>query len=347
MSIKYLFFLLFAAIPLTLFAQSTNDVHEYAEVMPQFVGGEEAMNSFISKHLQYPKAAVDSNIEGKVWIRFIVNKNGTLTSPEVVKSPSSILSAAALQVIEKMPVWSPGTINGLPVAVKTTMPISFQLLQIPEDSPYPTMRGGDFGDFVQENFVYPEKALKDTVGGVVLMDFTVNKDGRLTNFKVRKSPNRLFDKELIRLADLTYWIPAVKNGKPIDYDCRVSLHLSPYRKYHPDTRQGLFMHVEDSTVSELPSFSGGMAMYLMYLVEHNHLHLSNSSPDFYAEEVVTMKVSMNGELSDVKIRKSIGKAFDDETYRLVKEMKPWKPAMKNGKATDCYVWLKVPYTKKQ
>ena len=99
------------------------------EQMPKFPGGENAMFKYISDNIVYPKAAQKSGIAGIVYIFFIIDKKGNVTSTEVrrgVKGGEE-LNAEALRVIKEMPQWEPGYQNGKPVSVQLTVPIKFTL----------------------------------------------------------------------------------------------------------------------------------------------------------------------------------------------------------------------------
>lgn len=99
------------------------------EQMPKFPGGENAMFKYISDNIVHPKAAQKSGIAGTVYIFFIIDKKGNVTSTEVrrgVKGGEE-LNAEALRVIKEMPQWEPGYQNGKPVSVQLTVPIKFTL----------------------------------------------------------------------------------------------------------------------------------------------------------------------------------------------------------------------------
>jgi TonB family protein len=84
-------------------------------------------NDYLAKHLRYPKDAIESDIQGKVVVRFVVNEDGSVSGCTVVKSAHKVLDDEALRVISSFPKWIPGTLDGKPVKVYFTMPISFML----------------------------------------------------------------------------------------------------------------------------------------------------------------------------------------------------------------------------
>jgi len=106
---------------------SKEPVFEVAEQEPQFPGGDAALNQFISMNLRYPAEAVENNIQGRVIIRFIVEKDGSITNPIVWRSVDRDLDKEALRVVRSMPRWKPGMNNGVPVRCYIYQPFRFRL----------------------------------------------------------------------------------------------------------------------------------------------------------------------------------------------------------------------------
>lgn len=97
------------------------------EEMPEFPGGSEAMLEFLRSNVTYPKTCIENNVQGRVIVSFVVEKNGSVTGAEVVKSVNSELDAEALRVVNAMPAWKPGKQKGKEVRVRYTVPIVFKL----------------------------------------------------------------------------------------------------------------------------------------------------------------------------------------------------------------------------
>ncbi len=96
--------------------------------MPSFIGGEDAFDRFVEKHIIYPQSAIDDDIEGTCEIRFVVNGDGTLEQFSISKSSQNKdLDAAALALVKKLPKYNPGRQNGQAVRVWCVIPISFSL----------------------------------------------------------------------------------------------------------------------------------------------------------------------------------------------------------------------------
>ena len=134
-----------------------NGAFNVVDVMPQFNGGPSAMMQYLSQSVQYPAAARDNSVQGRVVVSFVVKSDGSVADPQVVyngtkftpvkpaegehkdvKIKSSVtpeeeaagkeaLAQEALRVVSSMPVWTPGKKDGKPVNVKYNIPISFRM----------------------------------------------------------------------------------------------------------------------------------------------------------------------------------------------------------------------------
>ena len=97
------------------------------EDQPEFPGGAAALYEYLSKNIKYPAICRENNIQGRVVVVFMVNRDGSIVEPEVVKSVNPMLDKEALRVISNMPKWKPGLQFGKPVRVKFTVPVNFRL----------------------------------------------------------------------------------------------------------------------------------------------------------------------------------------------------------------------------
>lgn len=98
-----------------------------AETQPEFPGGDAALLRFLSETVNYPTVCQEFGIQGRVIVQFTVDKDGSVISPKVTRSPDDNLGKEALRVVRKMPKWIPGTLNGVPVRCQMTVPINFRL----------------------------------------------------------------------------------------------------------------------------------------------------------------------------------------------------------------------------
>lgn len=98
-----------------------------AETMPSFPNGNAALMQYLSKNIKYPTISAETGTQGRVIVQFVVDKDGTITNPVVVKSVDAYLDKEALRVINAMPKWTPGKQRNKPVRVKYTLPVMFRL----------------------------------------------------------------------------------------------------------------------------------------------------------------------------------------------------------------------------
>lgn len=97
------------------------------EQKPTFPGGEAAMYKWLGDNINYPAAASEEGVQGKVTVQFIVEKDGRISNVHVVRGKHPALDAEAKRVVSKMPKWTPGRNNGQPVRVTFNLPVTFRL----------------------------------------------------------------------------------------------------------------------------------------------------------------------------------------------------------------------------
>ncbi len=97
------------------------------EEMPEFPGGELALRKFIANAIKYPVIAQENGIQGKVYITFVVDRDGGISDAKVARGVDPSLDKEAIRVVSTLPKWKPGKQRGKPVRVSYTVPISFVL----------------------------------------------------------------------------------------------------------------------------------------------------------------------------------------------------------------------------
>lgn len=99
-------------------------VYDLVDEMPQPTVD---LSQFLASNIHYPAAAKEKQIEGRVTVRFVVDREGNVTYPQIIRSPDTSLSIETLRVINSMPKWRPGKQNGKLVRVNFTLPVLFRL----------------------------------------------------------------------------------------------------------------------------------------------------------------------------------------------------------------------------
>lgn len=99
----------------------------FADQMPEFPGGEQALRRFIAAAVRYPLVAQENGVEGTVFLSFVIDEEGQVTQIAVMRGVNSSLDKEAVRVVQNMPRWKPGRQAGRTVKVQYQIPIVFQL----------------------------------------------------------------------------------------------------------------------------------------------------------------------------------------------------------------------------
>ena len=114
-------------IPPAIDESDEPEVYMIVEQMPEFPGGEAELLGFISRNIHYPEEAKKKGIQGRVFIGFIIEKDGSVSNVRNLRGVNSELDAEAMRVVKSMPKWKPGMQNGEAVRVSYLIPINFKL----------------------------------------------------------------------------------------------------------------------------------------------------------------------------------------------------------------------------
>ena len=97
------------------------------EQMPEFPGGQEGLVNYLVENLNYPEKAKAKKITGKVYVSFVVEKDGSISNVKVLRDIGYGCGEEAMRVVKAMPRWKPGMQRGKNVRVQYTLPLNFQL----------------------------------------------------------------------------------------------------------------------------------------------------------------------------------------------------------------------------
>ena len=102
-------------------------IHDIVESMPSFEGGIAEFYKFVGNNLKYPAQARRMGIEGKVFVHFIIDKDGSLSDIKVVRGIGAGCDEEVVRIVQMSPKWNPGKQRGRPVRVRMMLPITFKL----------------------------------------------------------------------------------------------------------------------------------------------------------------------------------------------------------------------------
>jgi TonB family protein len=202
------------------------EVFTVVEQNPEFPGGIRELGNYLGRSIRYPSAAQRANVQGKVFVVFVVGKDGDIRDPKILKGIGFGCDEEALRVTLNMPKWNPGKQNGKAVAVQYNLPIAFVLEKsnVKKESAdkIPEFPGGTpaLNQYFSTNLQYPTAATRAHVSGIVLVSFTVTKDGAIKDIVIDKGLGFGCDAEAIKLiSKMPTWNPALKDGQPVDAKC--------------------------------------------------------------------------------------------------------------------------------
>lgn len=105
------------------------EIFMIVEEMPEFPGGQEALQKYLAENIRYPVIAEENGIQGRVFVSFVINQKGEVTNATVMRGVDTHLDREALRVIQAMPKWKPGKQRNVPVRVSCVLPVNFVLRQ--------------------------------------------------------------------------------------------------------------------------------------------------------------------------------------------------------------------------
>ena len=228
--------------PIRIIRNNNDSIYQTVEEMPQYPGGEKAMMEYVAKNVKYPQEAKDKEIQGRVFVSFVIEKDGSVNEVKVMRGIGGGCDEEAVRVIIGMSKWKPGKQDGKPVRVSYMMPINFKLsdgqptkpaqkadankpdmtpdkngvYQIVEEMPQYSGGEDALMDYVSKNVVYPSEAQEKGISGRVFVGFIVEKDGSVSNVKVLRGIGGGCDEEAVRvISGLPKWKPGKQDGKPV------------------------------------------------------------------------------------------------------------------------------------
>lgn len=104
-----------------------DEIFVVVENSPEFPGGNDSLYAYIGRNIKYPESAKKEKIQGRVFVTFVIEKDGQVSSAKILRDIGGGCGEEAIRVVKNMPKWKPGTQRGNPVRVQFNLPIMFQL----------------------------------------------------------------------------------------------------------------------------------------------------------------------------------------------------------------------------
>lgn len=311
-----------------------------AERMPSFPGGQRALDAFLEKNLKYSKSAIKDKREERVNIEFVVNTDGSLSYIGIKRSVNPQFDTEAMRVVNMMPKWKPGTIQGQPVAVYYVQPIIFKGKDHYNDNAgeknrYPSFHGGQnyLNDFIEKNIEYPLAAKNDSIEGRVFVDFIVNTNGKISDARILTSTDTIFNEEALRIVNsMPKWDCAKKKGDKIAMRYAIPINFTLNDKKNRN-----------------PLFPGGEEALQEYLRNEIKYPLEALITETNGSVVVRYTIDEKGKTTDVELLKPAPEVLFREVKRAIIGMPKWIPGKKDGKvaSTRCTMHIKFVHPKEK
>ena len=242
-------------------APSNDSIYQIVDEMPQYPGGEKAMMEYVAKNVKYPQEAKDKEIQGRVFVSFVVEKDGSVSTVKVLRGIGGGCDEEAVRVVSSMPKWKPGIKDGKPVRVSYMMPLNFKLTEgqpakpsKKADANKPDMKPDKDGvyqiveemprfpgdekalmEYLKSNLQMPEKYKGDDAEFRLaeyrtFIRFVVTEDGSISDVNLIKKTEGFkdLDDEALRVVKaMPKWNPGKMGGKPV----KVYFHLPVVFKF--------------------------------------------------------------------------------------------------------------------
>jgi TonB family protein len=212
-------------------------------------------------------------------------------------------------------------------------------------------------DFIREEMVYPEKALKDKTEGTVVLSFIVDKEGKIQDLQVKHSISPEIDDEALRILGLLLWDPAEYRGMTLDEQNEMEVDFT-IKKYHRLAKSRGYNRITYPVEPVDPSTKIYETVHLdtqpkpVYETKGMNFGSFIMKNMTYPEEAVKQNISgvvtiffviePSGRISNIKVVNGVGAGCNQEAIRLLKRLK-WMPGFKNGMAVRTKMTLTITF----
>ena len=376
------------------------EIFMVVEDMPLYPGtstkeeSDKAIFQFIARNIKYPKAAREAGIQGTNIVQFVVRKDGSIDDVSLLRDVGAGTGEEAIRVIENLPEgWKPGIQRGQKVHVQYRIPIQFKLPDGPgeyghiivddgkeyESALFPGTSTFEETDSAMFHFwgpklKYPKLAQDNGVKGIVMVQFTIRKDGTPDDFKVIRDIGAGAGEAAVEvLRQMPKWTPALKNGQAVEAKYHYGIHFR-IQKYSNGENQGYFTRGPLIDVAELkkqnqasakkpldgeevfmlvedmPLFPGTNTKEESDKAVFDHVGRNIKYPSLARQKgitgtnVVQFIVRKDGSISDVEVIRDIGAGTGEESIRVVESMPDgWKPGKQRGRAVNVQFRLPIRF----
>jgi TonB family protein len=334
----------------------------YTNSMPAYTGGNEALKKFKEENVKFPPEIKSLGIEGFVNVKFIVEKDGSLSNIKVIMGVSPTLDAEAIRVTKMMPPWQPGLEKGKPVRFQYMT--NYEFLTTPrapivmeEGTPFvvveemPMFPGGDSAllAWIKNNTKYPESAKAKGIEGRVIIRFCVTDVGGIDRVSVLKGVDADLDAEAIRVVkSLPTFKPGKQGGKPVNVWYMVPITFGLDKPADPSSPKAPPPPATalPAGYDEPPVFTGGETEIYKFINSKLAYPKAAKENLISGKVILRFSIDIDGKVGGVSVLKGINPELDAEAIRVIQLLPAWRPAKLEGKPVKVWYTMPVIYTLK-
>ena len=336
-----------------VFSTLPDSVFLVVDTPPQFPGGSWEMVRFIRENKRIPMVLSTppiDQLQGIVIVEFTVTRTGKIEDVEITRRFDLILERVAVRLVESMPKWIPGKLNGEKVNVRYTLPIKFS--GIPTDREFtplfvetPQFPGGEeaLRSFLAENSLMLVETQNDMLNGFFTCVFRVETSGRIPRIDVFYSHRRSDPAKENQLREVLQsmpdWIPVVRNGTNIS-----TVH-SFHVRFKEETSS---LPIEDIyEITEIRAeFPGGAPELFSFINREMFRYVPPFISLVYMPQgrvAVQFVIRKDGSITDIEVVRSSDPSLNREAIRIVEAMPKWIPAKQNGEKVNSRFTLPIMF----
>ena len=201
--------------------------------------------------------------------------------------------------------------------------------------------------WMADNIKYPKDAMEKKLGGRVIVQFIVERDGSITHIEVKRSVSPSIDAEAVRVVGtMPKWEPGKQRGKvvrvkytlPVMFRLNKDTEVKENKEFPNPDEYGIYR-----VVDEMPEFPGGMGELMKFINSKIVYPAEAHSKNEQGRVIVQFVVEQDGRITNAKVAKSVSPSLDAESIRLVGTMPNWKPGKVKGKAVRCMFTVPVVF----
>jgi TonB family protein len=334
--------------------KDSDEIAVHVDVNPEFPGGLEALYKHIGNHLHYPVQARDKGIQGKVTIRFVIEKDGSVSDVTILRGFQLDCDLEAARVVTTLPRFKPGTQDGKPVRVYYTIPISFRQMGVQSNTQpifaeveqAPEFPGGieALYDYITTNTGYPTVAVQDKIQGESTILCVIEKDGAVSETAILQGFNAACDAEAMRVVkSLPKFIPGKHGGKIVRVYFTIPITFKLNNEENTVDEENTNLDDVYIQAEKNPEFPGGLEALYKYIGGYLRYPTRAVTEGVQGKATIRVVVEKDGFISNVQLLRGFDTDCDAEAIRVVKTLPRFTPGMQDGKPVRVYYTIPISF----